>query len=741
MKNSFPYIVSFISSFFAFYLNAQMLELPTERIYLSLNKGFYKIGDTVSVSAHLFGTGEKRPARSEYIYIELFNDQDSVLLSKKIKCVSGSAISFPLQLEYTWRDSILYLRAYTRLMQNFKPETFPTIEIPVGQPQSEPIKQTSGIKCSFFPEGGQWINGEIQNMTLYLTDHFGAPLSVPFHILNHTDTVAYGITSPSGLQTIRLQPEEEDEFRLSAYNEGERFSFLLPPREKEGLVIQAVINRNKIYYKVLSRKKAIGKKRLFVYCAGLGLEEIGLTEKQCHGIISIAEEDGLFVLMLTDQKGEIISQTALWRKEIQPIFFLNKKEYAPNERLHLQTALPDSLHAYRTYFRIIKRNQRASSAITQSVLGSEIISPVPFPLSYLVSPTKETYKEVEAWMRTVRLASFHLPDMIQEDFRYRYQPETVLQFTGTVMNPGNKPLKGGTIIAYNAETMQVSEGKISESGHYAIPVPDFLEGSHFFLQAHPAKDKADFYIYIPDDDTIPPIINLHRQEYVSLRNPEMETHSQNNTKILHQVDEEENPTYIMPEIIVKARSRQEKSVSTEKFYKTNYMDEETIKKRNYSRLEDIIADIPGISIVYGDGKGSKPLLKGQRGISVLHGGETSGIPILVDGMRMELQEAFHLISPHQIRSVEFLKPSQTNAVTFGAIEGALCITTQGRQKDDIISKGFLYDPQGLSHGNAYMEKRTYSPSYPGEYELLVDVVTQENAVYSYRIPFSVKTDK
>ena len=99
------------------------------------------------------------------------------------------------------------------------------------------------------------MNEEVQNMTVYLTDDHGSPLSTSFYILNHADTVARSVTLSSGVQTLRLHPKEGDAFSLSVFNQGEHFSFPLPARQEAGHTLQAVINRNKIYYKIISAKE------------------------------------------------------------------------------------------------------------------------------------------------------------------------------------------------------------------------------------------------------------------------------------------------------------------------------------------------------------------------------------------------------------------------------------------------------------------------------------------------------
>ena len=197
----------------------------------------------------------------------------------------------------------------------------------------------------------------------------------------------------------------------------------------------------------------------------------------------------------------------------------------------------------------------------------------------------------------------------------------------------------------------------------------------------------------------------------------------------------------MPEITVKARIKQDKFVSTEKFYNVSYFDEEEMDKRNYVKIEDIFADIPGVSFFWSTvidelGKEKQiPRLISLRGMSTLSGGD---LIVLLDGQRIPLEEVIHMLPPRDIASVELLKPWQTNALTYGAIHGALVIQTrEGVRSVDISSKGFYYYPLGLIQGKGYSNTAIQAPSTSGLYDLLIDMVTLEGMVYSYRFPFTV----
>ncbi|KKB46072.1 TonB-dependent receptor [Parabacteroides gordonii] len=733
------YYFTFLLMFFCFQLDAQRIELSNERIFLFTNKPACKQGDTIQVYGQLLASDRQYTRYSNYVYVELYNKKDSVLLRLKTKCKANGSFSVPFQVDYDWANSVYSLRAYTRLMQNFNPESFPQIELPVGMELFIPEENVPGVKCFFFPEGGQWVNGEIQNMTVYLTDSHGLSLETPFYILNHTDTVINTISLASGLQTIRLLPKDGDNFVLHVAYQGEKFMFPLPER-KLGHTLQSVMNRNKISYKVISDGERITKERLFIFRPVNGLEEITLTEQQNMGILNLPpEETGLFILFLIDESANIIAQTVHWKNNKCLSIVLEKKEYLPSEILNLQVDL--SMDSVLLYHRIVKRRQIAKPAILQTDLESELFSPIPFPKNYLIKNPGEVTQDVEAWLRSTRFIRFYPANIVDKDFHYRYQPETVNLFTGKITYKNGKPLKGGSIVAYNSVTNKVDGGEVASDGRYIIPVSDFEDGDYFFLQAHPVKGTAGFYEYIPDNDTFPSIVS-HLQSYYSDRKyAEVGVSYQDSSGFIYQVDEFGNRGFIMPEITVKARIKQDKFVSTEKFYNVSYFDEEEMDKRNYVKIEDIFADIPGVSFFWSTvidelGKEKQiPRLISLRGMSTLSGGD---LIVLLDGQRIPLEEVIHMLPPRDIASVELLKPWQTNALTYGAIHGALVIKTrEGVRSVDISSKGFYYYPLGLIQGKGYSNTAIQAPSTSGLYDLLIDMVTLEGMVYSYRFPFTV----
>ena len=116
-----------------------------------------------------------------------------------------------------------------------------------------------------------------------------------------------------------------------------------------------------------------------------------------------------------------------------------------------------------------------------------------------------------------------------------------------------------------------------------------------------------------------------------------------------------------------------------------------------------------------------------------------GLVVLVDGTRTDPNEVVEY-SPAQIESIEFLSAREALLHTFGAINGALLITTRKLSKSgtDVQSKGILYRPMGVSNLEQPFVpvSKIKLPSSPGRYKLLVDCISSQN-VFSYEYPIEI----
>ena len=117
----------------------------------------------------------------------------------------------------------------------------------------------------------------------------------------------------------------------------------------------------------------------------------------------------------------------------------------------------------------------------------------------------------------------------------------------------------------------------------------------------------------------------------------------------------------------------------------------------------------------------------------------TSLPLLIDGTRYDggqLDFAMEM-SAKEIESVEFLQPWQALAVTFGALHGAVVVKTRNYHGEiKRPSLGTYYRPMGI-YRVAEAQERLLTPSRPGNYRLIVDVINADG-IHTYNSTVSVK---
>ena len=126
-KNVFFFVLALV----AFFVNAVDAQIWTEYARVEPEGSFYLAGDTVRVRGEVRASDTRRTVPfSRYAYVEVMDACDSVLLRVKVRCDTTGNFRVSIPTDYAWRTDIYYIRAYTRLMQNFNPLNFPIRVLP-----------------------------------------------------------------------------------------------------------------------------------------------------------------------------------------------------------------------------------------------------------------------------------------------------------------------------------------------------------------------------------------------------------------------------------------------------------------------------------------------------------------------------------------------------------------------------------------------------------------------------------
>ena len=712
--------------------------LPSEKLFFMSDKTRYEQGDTAWIEGRVMRSDNDTTfiPYSRYVYVELADERDTVLVRQKLVCDSVGNFITRMPIDY-WVPGYYYLRAYSKVMANFAPETLPIFPVWVGE-EMAPYESPSDLSCSFYPEGGHLVNGYPQNVGIMLADELGSPVHQSFRLMNSEgDTLSTQTTTSNGWQVLRFTPMEGIQYHIEADYEGERYTFPLPQLELQP-TLQTTIHRNRLVCKVLDSGKKFKRGKLYIYHQSLGLLMLPYKQKDFVMLLNDGLSSGLISIFLTNSKGEFVAQSTKWLDRYHPMdFSLQRTEYRPNECLEFQwSELPDSSSS--VFVRLLPKEQHyIPKASVMCRYDSDLISDEVFPTQHTSSV------DVEGWLYSARFKRINVPEALDMGILYTKDKEIVMEMQGYAKTKRGKKLRNGSLVAFRESDQQVYDVQLDEQGRFDMFLDDFGADEKFFVQAYNRKGKAGVYEYEFYNDTLPGMYNWNRVHKKDRKKFTVEVGDMmvNNFGV--------NKMNYLPEVVVKAHTQKKQNKSTKVFYSTHYIDSEQLQRRGFSSFKQLVEyfhsylyweenDRMDKSMDGAEGSFNKRYaLYSRRGASTLEGAE---VKILLDGTLISSEEAAYL-DVSTLGAVEYLTPAEASAVVPFAISGALLLDTKRRLGvEEVESKGIVYiPPMGLS--NLHIRKVTDEvkvPVVPGEYLLLVDVISQNQGIHSFEHTIVVK---
>lgn len=745
--------------------------LYAERIFLTTDKENCMPGDTLLANGQVISSNKRTfYPDSRYVYIECIDNRDSLLLRQKVACDEKGYFRTDIPTQFEWGSNLCYLRAYTRLMQNYEPESFTIVPFLLGaiHPQKEEIAREVHALC--FPEGGSLVEGFQQNMVFQFMDDDGFPI-VPSQtrLLDaNNDTIIHQISvSENGLGRLSFLPEAGTHYRLQAEYDGRFFNFPLKTTPS-GTALQAILNRNRLTCRIFSSEEKV--LHLFLYYAESGLTEIPLQAGQQAVVLNLSEHPkGIYTLFLTDAEYHLLNERILWLPQTeQPDLTcqLPQTVFTPAAPLNYRLQAPDSS---RVFVRIVPRhNLIATQAYPALLFGNEILSPVRFPLMDS-REWKDRMTEINNWLFTARFALFPIEKLLKEGIQYAYPTEDVMLLSGTAWKNENRPLEAGVILsARNLKDQLFYSGTIEEKGQFILPVDNYSNGTKFLLSAQDLKGKPIDCTFTLKEEAYP---NIHIP-YPVFRQTQWQTAISSDGPPLHySVDENQNKVYHIDNLTVQAH----KPVDIRKISRTplNYIGEIELQQRGGLSLRSVLSRFPNIVVrmsVDGGGSGELGALnkaarfsnqdrdrssqelsqdsgelaiywRNSRNAGLSGAGGNPKLTVVVDN-EIAFGDIGHILDQPagSLKSIEILKPSDTRCVRYNATLGGVLLieTVRGLEPLSPEQSNATVRPPGLSASSHEPIIQPHAPNLPGHYLLLVDVITKEKQIVSFCRPFEVK---
>ncbi|MFT4022727.1 MAG: hypothetical protein QM664_02955 [Flavihumibacter sp.] len=150
---------------------------PQEKLYLHYDKNAYNPGETIFLKSYLMASNLLSNI-SKNVYVELIDSKGKVL-DRRITPVIMSGSASALDIPSDYNDSVVYVRAYTQWMLNFDESFIYKRAIGVINKNAAAKKAFVPVyTISFFPEGGDLVEGTEANVAFKAYDQRGLPFNI-----------------------------------------------------------------------------------------------------------------------------------------------------------------------------------------------------------------------------------------------------------------------------------------------------------------------------------------------------------------------------------------------------------------------------------------------------------------------------------------------------------------------------------------------------------------------------------
>lgn len=729
----------------------------SEKIHLMVEKEQYKPGDTIYVHGFLVNSETlSLDSYSKYLYVELFDSKDSVLIQEKTACPKG-LFSLGLPIDTYMSTGTYYIRAYSQLMQNEAPWSYPLL--PVRIAYDNPVvtydAYTEKIhSVAFYPEGGRLVNNCPQQVVFEVTDRHDLPISCTAELRNDNDSILLSAipVGQDGKGVIRFTPDKNRTFHLRVYKDGTNQNCPLPQAENTPS-LQLNINRNRLSFTRITPNSSPEQHLFTLYFRGMPCLSDTLSERRTSGVLDISTfPAGIYVGILTDLKKHVIAERMIFHHE-NNAFYDEKAspiKCLPNTSLSLTSLFPEDTakHSFYRIQRIDTTTKESAPHTIASYLWLESELRLSGAERLAISRSGFDKQIIDKILICKKWKRFDLSKNFQEPILYPHKPELVLSLSGSVETElGNRPIKEGLLVAINTDTGMTYEGNIHTDGSFEMGVDDFTEGQNFFLQAYNAKGKPGQYTIVPENKRYRIIDNPLKSFYQITSRPPTHTGTAIiKDSLISYYDIKNERQAILPDIQIAARVRNKDTIATADFYTQHKITEELIRKMPYGdiipyldRLIGIhLAKVPLSKNIPGEEESTtlfRYAICTTRGVSVLskrdddpYGLHPNEMPIILDGSLADTHQVLTTLAPQDISSIERLTPAQALVYTSKAINGALIIRTRTYKEEKRISLGMNFQPKGLSATDNVVKQGIEfinAPDTPGTYWILQESINKQ----------------
>jgi len=695
---SFAYGQRSIPDSLAFLFQNQLEVFPQEKIHLHTDKPYYISGEKIWFRAYLVDAATHIPlSLSRYVYVELINPLDSVVVRVKIREQDGDYHGH-LPIPNDVPEGNYTLRAYTTFMQSLHEEYFYHKAIRIGDPQTDATLRSMDVDnsnpndfdISFYPEGGSMMLGTTGRVAFKAMKSNGQAIDVSGTIYNQANIQITTFKSDYlGMGLFIIVPQKGESYYAICENDmGVNRRFNLPTAVDQGYALSTHQIKENIYISVLKPKEASdNNENLYLLAHTRGMVHFAdlWDHRQTMAIIPKSLfPSGVLHLILFDSMLNPVSERLMFIHNDDQAKVINHEDMAHfSPRTLVKNAISITDHTGQPLsgsFSIAVTSDRevqpdtTSNIMTQLLLTSDIRGYIQNP-SFYFQNTPESAMALELLMLTQGWRRYNIEALAQGRFTYPTSPlEVGPEISGTVKSVMlGRPVANIDVTAISLNYPYFNSTQTDNEGRFYLQGGELPDSTRFIVSVVPNRGMTRMDLIL-DKETFPQRSLLAYPPFYVESNLFAEYV---NKAELQYIGEGGIRVAQLPDVIVTAERKPPKR---SQLYSTpsHTITEEQIERFPTLDIFQIISQFPGV-MVYG-----KSII--MRGVGTING--STDPLVLIDNIPVDIS-VLEMLNVYDIAQIDLLSGANTSIFGSRGGNGVIVIFTKdGKNISQVASQPF-----------------------------------------------------
>ena len=515
---------------------------PQEKVYLHFDNTAYYLGENIWFKAYIVQADQNSLTQlSKILYVDLVSAEGYVIETQKLKIENGQCHGTLKPIGKS-NGGFYEIRAYTSYMLNFGSENyfsrvFPVFDKPktlgefdptiTDSPNSQRIpqirnsyEQNARLAVTFFPEGGNLIEGLQSKIAFKATAKNGESVNIAGSVYNEKDERLVDFaTEYLGMGNFELTPTSGKYWAKVKFNKRE-YKFELPAAMRSGYTM-TIDNEDAQKINIQVQKNTNTSNDALGLCISsrgviYDTEAVDLNTKTPANISFPKAKlpSGVSQITLYKVSGEVLSERLVFvnhHDEIKIALSQYKSTYKPFEKIDLSFHLNNPQNTpTETSFSLAVRDAATSSnnpnsenIMTNLLLSSEVRGYIENPGYYFQSEDNNRKRDLDLLLLTQGWSRYSWKQITKEKaFTLKYPIEKELDLYGSVASLYQKKRMKNieiTMVLNSDSISQRGKCKTDSAGNFNFVLKDFNGTGKLALQSKENGKRKETYIMLNRD--------------------------------------------------------------------------------------------------------------------------------------------------------------------------------------------------------------------------------------------------